>query len=222
MSNVAYVLPYRYLDGEGTRLLDTTEAVLPHLRFGDQLVISDQSDLAMGYAHQAKGRATSFIWTPKPEWNRGLAINLGVIVGMAAGCEWACVMSLDLILPEDFGRKIHELIDGGQHCFNLFEVYQGDGRHFGAENWGGDIALFCMHSWREVGGFPEFYQGYGYEDKDFYFRIRRAGIEPYQTGIRIDHKPHEQCPRIHESLAANEALFREAWEGDNADTDANV
>lgn len=185
---IAFILPYRYLEGLEGRLERTIQQLSCSLQLGDFIVLSDL--------------------TGQPEWNRARAINKGIERAKTARVKWVCVMSLDLECL-DLPERLNGLLTAYQWAehYYIFDVRQGTEPHFG-DNWGGDIALFPITLWESVGGFDEHFTGYGYEDRDFYERVLPA---VRQTGIQIQHIPHPQCPTINEDLERNRALFERKW-----------
>ncbi|MCZ4067503.1 glycosyltransferase [Microbacterium sp. H37-C3] len=69
--------------------------------------------------------------------------------------------------------------------------------------------------WQAVGGFDERYEGYGGEDTDFAFSLRRAGVPMvWVGGADAYHQHHETSspPWQHlDDILRNGALFAEKW-----------
>lgn len=69
--------------------------------------------------------------------------------------------------------------------------------------------------WHEVGGFCEDYRGYGGEDTDFAFAVRRAGLPFHWVGgawAWHQHHAVSDPPREHlADIVTNSLLFRDRW-----------
>ncbi len=218
---IGFVLPYRYLEGFEGRLLRTVKALAADCMLCDySLIVSDQTPYLTPYDPRdaeaieemkavRDNLAVKYHHLSSDTWNRAKAINDGIRLAKMEGREWVCVMSLDLDC-RDLPFKMYRTLEFYQFLehYYVFDVRQGEQPHF-ADNWGGDIAMFAISLWEEVGGFDERFTGYGYEDKDFYMRVQAYAFQP--PGIVIRHLPHPQCPTIHEDLERNRALFERKW-----------
>ncbi|MBV8537672.1 MAG: hypothetical protein JO128_18900, partial [Alphaproteobacteria bacterium] len=58
-------------------------------------------------------------------------------------------------------------------------------------------AIFAKRHWQAVGGYNEWLSGYGFDDSDFYIRLRKSGLEErrIEPGF-ITERPHAITARV--------------------------
>lgn len=93
-------------------------------------------------------------------WRIGLAINLGVD---HASHEAICKLDSDIEIRDGAALAAGELSSA---------FYRG---RAGTSISNGQV-LFSRQHWAAVGGYNEWLSGYGYDDSDFYARLRRSGL----------------------------------------------
>jgi len=120
------------------------------------------------------------------EWRIGLAINLGVD---QAGAEHIVKLDSDIELRDPAWLSRLDLA-------NAF--YRGDYRSPVSN---GQCAFSRAHFDR-AGGYHEWLSGYGFDDSDFYIRLRRAGLEqrPIDAGVLVE-KVHSLASRVAPAIA---------------------
>jgi hypothetical protein len=107
-------------------------------------------------------------------WRIGLAINIG--------CDFA---NEARIVKLDSDIEIRDA-----SCLQAWDLgaafYRG--HHSGAVSNG--QAVFAQRHWRAVGGYNEWLSGYGFDDSDFYGRLRRSGIveRRLEDGFLVEHR----------------------------------
>lgn len=94
------------------------------------------------------------------EWRIGLALNIGID---QASAKSICKLDSDIEI-----RQPHWLsgIDTGAAFYR--------GRYDGPVSNG--QAVFAKRHWQAVGGYHEWLSGYGFDDSDFYIRLRKSGL----------------------------------------------
>jgi glycosyltransferase involved in cell wall biosynthesis len=94
------------------------------------------------------------------EWRIGLALNIGVDqAGAAAICK----------LDSDIEIKHADWLSGADTGAAFYR-----GRYDGPVSNG--QAVFAKRHWQAVGGYNEWLSGYGFDDSDFYARLRKSGV----------------------------------------------
>lgn len=120
------------------------------------------------------------------EWRIGLAINLGVD---HTRCEAICKLDSDIEIkaPDWLAQPALD------HAF-----YRG--RHGGPVSNG--QAMFAKRHWQATGGYNEWLSGYGFDDSDFYMRLRRSGLaeRAIDPGVLIE-RPHSLDSRTAPKIA---------------------
>ena len=120
-------------------------------------------------------------------WRIGQGINLGVDF-----CKNDFVLKLDSdieIIDESFLRKAMPLKD----CF-----FRGDSSK-GASN---GQTFFRKRDWSKIGGYNEWLSGYGFDDSDFYIRMRKNGLKEQMVPFgSIRDIPHDLDPRGQSDIA---------------------
>ena len=93
-------------------------------------------------------------------WRIGLAINIGVVFSTS---DRICKFDSDIALVDDGALAGLDTSD---------KFYRGD--------WRGSVSngqvIFEKAAWKQVGGYNEWLSGYGFDDSDFYIRLRKAGL----------------------------------------------
>lgn len=188
MRGLTIVVPYHFTPERAHFLPSLVQSLTLQMRYCDELMV-----------------ATPHL--PCERFNRAQALNRGI---ERANNHHILVCDLDMIMDARLG-DLRELADTPGDFFAYAEPVHPSGAALFSENWGGTVAVFPKATWAKVGGYCEDYTGYGYEDRDFWMRLRAADIMPYHSGLHIVHRPHGQVPTIQEDLARNRALFQERW-----------
>jgi glycosyltransferase involved in cell wall biosynthesis len=114
-------------------------------------------------------------------WRIGLAINIGV--QLASG-ERICKLDSDIAIRDDALLSRVDL-EGA--------FYRG---RDGTATSNGQ-ACFRKRSWEAVGGYNEWMSGYGFDDTDFYQRLRQSGLteRSFEDGSleEMPHDPHTRA-----------------------------
>ncbi len=119
------------------------------------------------------------------EWRIGLALNIGVD---HAQCEAICKLDSDIEITNATWLS-------GVDTQAAF--YRG--RYDGPVSNG--QAIFAKRHWQAVGGYNEWLSGYGFDDSDFYIRLRKAGVEERRIdpGFIVE-RPHAITSRVSDKL----------------------
>jgi len=107
-------------------------------------------------------------------WRIGLAINIGVD---CAAHDGICKLDADIELH---GTALSSTLDLAS------AFYRG---RAGTPVSNGQVIFHRSH-WRSVGGYNEWLSGYGYDDSDFYTRLRRQGLaeRDIEAGWLTEHR----------------------------------
>lgn len=135
-------------------------------------------------------------------FNRAKALNEAIRESIN---EWIVTMDVDMILPFDFFKQIHNKLK--PKIMLTFDFFEGGVPRFPDSP--GGVTVFHYELWREVGGYNEAYEGYGYEDYDFRDRVLATGGAVVNTHIPIEHIPHTQVPGILDDLKRNKTIYEE-------------
>jgi glycosyltransferase involved in cell wall biosynthesis len=160
-------------------------------------------------------------------YNRGWGFNVGAWMTPPAGA--LCLIDADLLTPPDFvWRTLDEFARGQQALLPYREVLyldapstaralvgedpqNGTGQLFN-DSRGGAIWI-SADMYRRIGGHDERFQGWGYEDREFYNRVKRVvGADWLPARVYHLHHRHRDPPNS-AWVAANERLFREIESG---------
>lgn len=95
------------------------------------------------------------------EWRIGLAINLGID---HAKCE--AILKLDSDIETLRPDWLSGLALDGAFYRGRYTTTVSNGQ-----------AVFLKRHWQAIGGYNEWLSGYGFDDSDFYMRMRRSGLE---------------------------------------------
>ena len=115
------------------------------------------------------------------EWRIGLALNIGVY---HASTEEICKLDSDIeIKRPDWLSSID----------TSAAFYRG--RYDGPVSNG--QVIFAKRHWQAVGGYNEWLSGYGFDDSDFYIRLRKSGVEERRIdpGFIVE-RPHAIGSRV--------------------------
>jgi glycosyltransferase involved in cell wall biosynthesis len=118
-------------------------------------------------------------------WRIGLAINLGVD---QASFDGICKLDSDI-----------ELLDGAALASMALDAAFYRGRAGSAVSNG--QAVFSKRLWSKVGGYNEWLSGYGFDDSDFYARLRHSGVRERYIGADC----LRELQHANESRAATES-----------------
>jgi glycosyltransferase involved in cell wall biosynthesis len=93
-------------------------------------------------------------------WRIGMAINVGVDL---ARCDYICKFDSDIAIVDE--KRL-----AGLDLTTSF--FRGDHRRAVSN---GQVVFHRSH-WQRIGGYNEWLSGYGFDDMDFYIRLRRSGV----------------------------------------------
>lgn len=115
------------------------------------------------------------------EWRIGLAINLGVD---QAEAEMICKLDSDMEIREAAWLSTVQPDTA---------FYRG---RYGTAVSNGQT-VFAKRHWRAIGGYHEWLSGYGFDDSDFYIRLRRSGLaeRPIDPGF-LSERTHTLESRV--------------------------
>ena len=89
--------------------------------------------------------------------------------GLAAcDTEWVCFIDADVVVADDFAARILPALDGG--ALHLFANFPGRS----------DLTGTCVVARRHaeaIGGYDEVFDAWGGRDRDFYMRLKLAGLK---------------------------------------------
>jgi glycosyltransferase involved in cell wall biosynthesis len=155
-------------------------------------------------------------------YNRGWAFNAGARQSPATGA--LCLIDADLLTPRDFvGRALQEFERGTQALLPYQEILHLDTSSTaraiageGADNLTGQLfdnshggaVWVSAELYRRLGGHDERFQGWGYEDREFYHRLNRiAGVR--RMPGRLHHLHHrDRDSESSEWAVGNRRLFQ--------------
>ncbi|MDB5874910.1 MAG: hypothetical protein JWQ07_4352 [Ramlibacter sp.] len=98
----------------------------------------------------------------RPRFEAARARNLGA---QAAQAPWLCFVDADALLGADFAASVRPLLQRGS--FYLASPHRGDMT---------GLCIVHRDDFQSVGGYDQVMQGWGMEDKDFYFRLLLSGL----------------------------------------------
>ena len=115
------------------------------------------------------------------QWRLGHAINIGVDL---AGSENIVKLDSDQVIRDASWLDTIDLTN---------RFYRGNYQQGKVSN---GEAVFRKGDWARVGGYNEWISGYGYEDSDFYGRLRRANVAQAEIEARfLTEIPHSDAVR---------------------------
>jgi len=122
-------------------------------------------------------------------WRIGQGINLGVDF-----CKNDFVLKLDSdieIIDFEFLRKAMPL----KGIFLRGDVSKGISN---------GQAFFRKRDWSKIGGYNEWMSGYGFDDSDFYIRMRKSGLKEQSIPVGVVREiPHDPDPRGQSAIASS-------------------
>lgn len=118
--------------------------------------------------------------TDKDPFNRGALLNLGALEAIKQGCTELCFHDVDLIpVDVDYG------VSAGDWPVELVkEVQDEDSEDHSGYNYLGGAALVRADVFKDVDGYSNKYEGWGYEDDDFLLRLQQKGHVSCATGFQ--------------------------------------
>ncbi len=99
---------------------------------------------------------------PRPRFEIARARNLGA---GAAASPWLCFVDADALLTPDFSQIVLALLERGNYYRAMPEARDTSG-----------TCIVHRDDFDVVEGYDAVLQGWGMEDKDFYFRLRQSGV----------------------------------------------
>ncbi len=115
------------------------------------------------------------------EWRIGLALNLGIDQADAAAI---CKLDSDIEIKD---------ADWLATVDTAAAFYRG---RYGTAVSNGQ-AVFAKRHWQAIGGYNEWLSGYGFDDSDFYIRMRQSGLEERPIDARfLAERKHALSTRI--------------------------
>lgn len=96
------------------------------------------------------------------QWRQGHATNIGIDFASSA---YIAKFDSDQLIDADWPLALMDLKD---------TFYRGDFRRGAVSN---GQAIFSKRHWSEIGGYNEWLSGYGFDDTDFYARLRTSGVK---------------------------------------------
>lgn len=100
---------------------------------------------------------------PQPRFQIARARNLGAA---SSSSPWLCFVDADALLAVDFSERVLPLLERGNYYRAMPEARDTSG-----------TCIVHRDDFNTVEGYDAVLQGWGMEDKDFYFRLRLAGVE---------------------------------------------
>lgn len=186
--------------------LSTLVEVLPSWQaaplVGEIVIVDFGSEMPIRLADFADARKLKIVRVSNTdEWRIGLAINIGVDHA-ASGLICKLDSDIEIKRPSWLAE-----IDPAE------AFYRGNFRA-GVSN--GQV-IFAKQHWAAVGGYNEWLAGYGFDDSDFYIRLRRSGV----TQRYIDAGVVAERTHSHE-MRAGTKLSGEFFEVDLPDPKARL
>jgi glycosyltransferase involved in cell wall biosynthesis len=119
--------------------------------------------------------------TNTDQWRQGHATNIGIDF---ASSDYIAKFDSDQLIDTDWPLALMDLKD---------KFYRGDFRRGAVSN--GQV-IFSKKHWGEIGGYNEWLSGYGFDDTDFYARLRTSGVKEsfLPVGI-VSEIPHGNAVR---------------------------
>src|SRR6185312_14632362 len=119
--------------------------------------------------------------TNTDQWRQGHATNIGIDF---ASSDYIAKFDSDQLIDADWPLALIDLKD---------TFYRGDFRRGVVSN---GQAIFSKRHWGEIGGYNEWLSGYGFDDTDFYARLRTSGVkEAFLPAGIVSEIPHGNAVR---------------------------
>jgi len=197
------IIPHR--DSPAEWVEDVVARVRPQLRPFDELIISTQTvDEVLLLALEALAGKYSVSLlvdeTPPPTWTIARARNGGLWASRSG--DYILTLDCDIAVPEDYlalvrGWVVDNPDKGLAPAVLQLERYTGKEERLPSagkpKRNGTGLSVLPKDKVLELGGWDEKYVGYGSEDIDLLWRLRKSfdfNVEPVE-GIRVFHQPHE-------------------------------
>lgn len=143
----------------------------------------------------------------RPRFELSRARNLGAAATQA---PWLCFVDADALLAANFAEVVRPLLAPGSYYRAEPRVRDGSG-----------MCIVHRDDFAAIDGYDDVIQGWGMEDKDFYFRARLAGLSmkpfPSELVTMIAHggaerTGHYDVKRTHLNSTANLVYCRAKWD----------
>jgi hypothetical protein len=115
--------------------------------------------------------------TDRGLFNKGVLYNVGANVAVARGCDFVALHDVDhlpTVRSNTYSwpdRPIHLCTNSSSDIF-LAHTVNDRNPIFG--DWAGGVVLLQLKQFAIVNGFSNLYNGWGHEDKDFYYRVKQV------------------------------------------------
>ena len=155
-------------------------------------------------------------------FNKSKAMNAGI---MAATSDICVVLDADMLIPDGFFDLVISSISGYDACFLLKRILhctELDVKHHKLphiesirdDNFNGGSIAITKSAYIRIGGMCEDFEGYGYEDVEFWDRLRQLTTLNEKRELDLLHLPHGHVEGYDQHWLANQHLWS-ALQGEN-------
>jgi len=184
-----------------------------------QIIISEFGVLGKKHFNKKYGPGILYLYTKgDTTFNKSKAMNKGF---MAASNSICMLVDADVILPHGYLASIDAHMVGYDACFLLKRVLHTPVvRHLKhnitppitqvrADNFNGASLAIRKEAYRKIGGMCERFEGYGYEDLEFWDRLRRMLNLNEDRIYDVLHLNHGHVRGYDRQWAANQKIWTE-------------
>lgn len=184
-----------------------------------EIIISEYGVRGQKHHNNKYGPSVRYFYTPGQElFNKSKAMNKGF---MAAKYDICVLVDADVILPEGYLGSVERHLEGFDACFLLKRVLHTPTvkglkhaiippiNYVRDDNFNGASLGIRKQAYIKIGGMCERFEGYGYEDLEFWDRLRKMLKLNQNRTLDVLHLNHGHAPNYDKHWAKNQKIWNE-------------